>query len=150
MFITVENENLFNSPAEALVNPVNCVGVMGAGLALQFRINYPENYGFYRRECELSNLLPGHCLLFKEKGKWIINFPTKNDWREASKSEYIYFGCKDLENLLVYHDIKSVAIPALGCGLGKLNWKNVKETIETALKNVSEFVDIYLYPPKGK
>lgn len=120
------------SKAEAIINPVNCVGVSGKGLALQFKESYPLNYRHYREACESGKLKIGRVHVFStgmENPKYIINFPTKNHWREKSKLEYIELGLEDLKKQILNRKIKSIALPKLGCGLGGLSWKDVKPLI---------------------
>jgi O-acetyl-ADP-ribose deacetylase (regulator of RNase III) len=127
MYILTQG-NLLLAHTEAIVNPVNTVGVMGKGLALQFRNAYPENYREYKQACELGYLSPGkmfiHCLPDK---RYIINFPTKRHWSKPSRMDYIALGLKALVADVQRLGIKSVAIPPLGCGLGGLPWVIVKE-----------------------
>lgn len=123
--------NIFDSEMEALVNPVNCVGVMGAGLAKQFRERFPENYEIYRSYCNREILKPGFCFAVLENGKWIINFPTKNHWKDKSKIEWVEEGLLFVKNNFPF----SIAFPKLGCGLGGLNWWEVKPLIEKYMEN---------------
>lgn len=125
------------------MNPVNCVGVMGAGLARQFRDKYPKNYVAYSIACANKECTIGTVFPFKENGKLIVNFPTKNDWRFPSRIEYIEKGLPSLLAVLAYNNIKSVAIPQLGCGLGGLNWKDVKPLILETFKDIEIELDIY-------
>jgi O-acetyl-ADP-ribose deacetylase (regulator of RNase III) len=139
--------NIFDSKADALVNAVNTVGVMGKGIALEFKNRYPENYKVYKSACDKGTLKTGYVLVVTESdGKIIINFPTKAHWKDASKYEYIEDGLKDLRNKIEEQSLKSIAIPALGCGLGGLKWDVVKVMIEIALGNIE--TDIYVYEPQ--
>lgn len=141
--------DLLKSQAEALVNTVNCEGYMGKGIAYQFKLQFPENNIAYVKACSANLLAPGKMFSFKEKGKIIINFPTKNKWREKSKIEYILNGLDDMISTIQEEDIHSIAIPPLGCGNGGLNWSEVKEIIEGKLKNISNEVEIYVYEPSA-
>ena len=121
--------NLFESDAFALVNTVNCEGFMGKGIAYQFKMRYPEMNDEYVKKCKSSKLKPGVLHIFLTGSKLIINFPTKNKWREKSKMEYISAGLDELVKLMTDRNIKSIAIPPLGCGNGGLNWCDVKTLI---------------------
>ena len=116
-----------------LVNPVNCVGVMGAGLAKKFKLMFPENYIFYRKN--YRSLKPGKLLIYRGE-KTIINFPTKTHWREKSKIEYITTGLAEVEKL---ETDEFIFIPALGCGLGGLSWDKVRPEILKLKKNLVVF-----------
>lgn len=141
--------DIFDQDVDALVNPVNCVGVMGAGLAKQFKIRYPNMFNWYKKECENDQFNIGEILYYfsSEDKKWIINFPTKKHWKDQSTLEYIEEGLKGLCVDLVFEkniEIDSIAIPALGCGLGGLNWNDVKKLIYEYLSNVNFDVIIVL------
>jgi O-acetyl-ADP-ribose deacetylase (regulator of RNase III) len=139
--------NIFDTEADALVNPVNCVGVMGKGLALQFKARYPLNFQLYAKACKKGEMKPGALLVVREDdGKNIFNFPTKRHWRDKSRLDDIRDGLKDLANWMeTAQFIRSVAIPPLGCGLGGLNWLSVKQLIEQTLSAVQK--PIYVYEP---
>ena len=141
------NGNIFESKATALVNAVNTVGVMGKGIALEFKNRYPENCKIYKTTCDNGELKTGTVLAVKESdGKMIINFPTKAHWKDASKYEYIKDGLKAMKHKMEEQDLKSIAMPALGCGLGGLKWKIVKGLIENELSSTN--ADIYVYEPQ--
>lgn len=138
------------STAEALVNTVNTVGVMGKGIALQFKEEFPENFAIYQTACSSGNLIPGKLLITREINsqgieKIIVNFPTKLHWRNPSKYEYIKDGLSELVKAISEHNIKSIAIPPLGCGNGGLNWNIVKKMTVEALESID--ADIYIYEP---
>lgn len=141
--------NIFNSKCQALVNPVNCVGVMGAGLALKFKQKFPNNFSSYYHACKNDKLKPGMIHAFQEKSDLcILNLATKAHYRENSKVKYILNGLDSLTIWLhLYDGIKSIAIPAIGCGLGGLNWLRVKRLIEMAFEDYPE-IEVELYPPK--
>ena len=139
--------DLLLSSASALVNTVNCEGAMGKGIAYQFKQQYPENFKDYRRVCQSGALRPGKLHTFHEGSKLIINFPTKDCWRNPSKMEYIESGLDELTQLICSHNIKSIAIPPLGCGNGGLAWAEVRKVIEHKLSNVSQGREIFLYEP---
>lgn len=142
--------NILESKAQALVNTVNTVGVMGKGLALQFKEAFPDNYNIYRRICKAGQLHPGQ-MLITEIGrldcpnKYIVNFPTKTDWRKPSEYIYIKDGLKALRNEIEHRKISSIAIPPLGSRNGGLDWKIVKEMIVAELKDIE--CQIYIYQP---
>ena len=139
--------DLLKSDAQALVNTVNCEGYMGKGIAYQFKLVYPENNLDYVRVCKNGTLKIGKLHYFNEKGKTIINFPTKNKWRAKSKMEYIEVGMDELIKLIKLLDIKSIAIPPLGSGNGGLIWSEVKAVIESKLSVLSSDIDVYIYEP---
>ncbi|WP_297417304.1 macro domain-containing protein [Clostridium sp.] len=139
--------DLLKSSAEALVNTVNCEGYMGKGIAYQFKLQYPQNNTDYIKACKNGSLTVGKLHFFKEDGKIIINFPTKNKWRANSKIEYIEDGLDELVKLIQLLNIKSIAIPPLGSGNGGLIWAEVKTLIEHKLLEISNFVEIYIYEP---
>jgi O-acetyl-ADP-ribose deacetylase (regulator of RNase III) len=150
--INYKTGDLFNDNAEAIVNTVNCVGVMGRGIALQFKKRYPENFKEYEAKCKLGEMTPGRIFVFETNSfinpKYIINFPTKRHWRGASRIEDIESGLVDLSRVIKTYDIKSIAIPPLGSGLGGLDWLLVKSKIEAALIDI-EAVEINVYEPVG-
>lgn len=127
--------DLFAAEVEALVNPVNTVGVMGKGLALAFKQKFPANYAAYRNACKSGELTIGKMFVFDNTPaipRWLINFPTKRHFREASKLDDIRAGLVDLIEQLRDRTITSVAMPALGCGLGGLDWADVRPLIVDA------------------
>lgn len=147
MSIKYVNGNMFDSKAEALVNTVNCEGYMGKGIAYQFKQRFPENDKKYEEKCRMGELRPGTILCVNEGNRIIVNFPTKDKWREPSRIEYISDGLKSLKKEIDEHHIKSIAIPPLGCGNGGLLWDDVKKLIVGELQDAD--VDVYLYEPQG-
>lgn len=147
MGIISKDADIFQLPVVAIVNPVNTVGVMGSGLAAQFKKRFPLNYEIYKARCADGHLRVGRVLSVFESGKVIVNFPTKDDWRYLSKINYIEAGLWDLRRLLLESNLPSIAIPALGCGLGALDWAQVQPRIEEALGHFE--VPIYVIPPKA-
>jgi O-acetyl-ADP-ribose deacetylase (regulator of RNase III) len=143
--------NLLEADAEALVNAVNSVGVMGKGLALQFRRKFSEDYFLdYKRACQTGRLRPGKVhvyILEAETGpRIIVNFPTKDHWREKSRLEHIESGLQNLIETIKKHRIETIAMPALGCGLGGLEWKDARPLIEAAFTKLPD-VEVFLYAP---
>jgi len=145
------NGDLLSAPAQALVNTVNTVGVMGKGVALQFRNAFPDNYQTYIAACKQGKVQIGK-ILVHDRGnfaqpRYILNFPTKKHWRHPSKLEYVQEGLVDLVRVIQEHDIASVAIPPLGVGNGKLDWEAVRLLIETAFRELPE-VEVLVYSPQ--
>ncbi len=135
---------MFDEPTEAVVNTVNCVGVMGKGVALEFKRRWPDNFKAYKRMCDEKKLAPGRMFIFDNnlldsaKRRILINFPTKQHWRSQSKIEYIKDGLIDLVQQIRRLGIKSVVLPPLGCGNGGLEWAEVKPLIEDAAGELPE------------
>ena len=129
--------DLFESPAKVLVNTVNTRGVMGKGIALRFKQIYPEMFKQYRNQCERRNLTIGKLLLYKTPHKWILNFPTKENWRDPSRPEYIEAGLKKFRESFSRIGAASYAFPMLGCGNGGLDFEEqVRPLIERYLGNL--------------
>lgn len=142
--------NILDSKAEALVNTVNTVGVMGKGIALQFKKTYPNNFKAYSQACKDEQIDIGKLFVTKDRNlstgeKYIINFPTKKNWRKPSEYEYIEKGLEDLLNVIDTYKIKSIAIPPLGAGNGGLDWQKVKKIISKYLDQVD--AEILVYEP---
>lgn len=145
--ITYTTGNIFDSGAECLVNTVNCEGYMGKGIAYQFKLRYPENNKDYVRACKSGELRIGTIHWFTEDGKLIVNFPTKNKWREKSQMSYVEGGLDLLVELIKDKEVKSIAIPPLGCGNGGLVWGEVKQVVEKKLNPIIGKCDITVYEP---
>jgi O-acetyl-ADP-ribose deacetylase (regulator of RNase III) len=145
--------NLLQAPVEALVNTVNEVGVMGKGIAMMFRDAFPENTRVYEEACRQKEVHVGRMLVTRNKTlegeRWVINFPTKKHWRNPSKIEWIREGLKDLARVIRENGIRSVAVPPLGCGNGRLDWEQVRHEIESALGAIPG-VDILVYGPTAE
>jgi O-acetyl-ADP-ribose deacetylase (regulator of RNase III) len=139
--------NLLESNAFALVNTVNCEGYMGKGIAYQFKMRFPEMNAEYVKQCMSHKLRPGKLHTYAEGSKLIVNFPTKDKWREKSKMEYITSGLDELVKLIKEKQIPSIAIPPLGSGNGGLIWSEVKQIIIQKLGCLDDTVDIYIYEP---
>lgn len=144
--------DILKEDAEALVNTVNCVGVMGRGIALQFKNAFPDNFEAYAAACKKNEVQPGRMFVYETERltnpRYIINFPTKRHWRGKSRIEDVEAGLKALVEVIRRYDIRSIAIPPLGSGLGGLDWTVVKPRIEKALKHLTD-VDIFIYEPKN-
>lgn len=147
-----ETGDILTADVAALVNPVNCVGAMGRGLALQFKRAFPENFRAYAAACARGEVRPGRMFLFETgtpaNPRYIVNFPTKRHWRARSRMEDIEAGLDALADLLRERDIGSVAVPPLGSGLGGLDWGSVRQRIEEALGGL-EGVDVIVFEPHG-
>ncbi|RKN20129.1 hypothetical protein D7147_14700 [Micromonospora musae] len=146
----IRHGNLLDADAEALVNAVNTVGVMGKGIALAFKRAYPANYAVYRAACAAGTVRLGQVFVYDSgvpgRHRYVINFPTKRHWRSRSQLADVTAGLADLVRVLREHRITSVAVPALGCGNGSLDWADVRPLIEAALADLPE-VRVHLYPP---
>ncbi|MBP5790996.1 MAG: macro domain-containing protein [Kiritimatiellae bacterium] len=146
---TIKKGDLLAESAEALVNTVNCVGVMGRGVALQFKKRFPENFKAYERACKNGDVVPGKMFVFETGALFpriIINFPTKRHWRQGSRMEDIEAGLADLVRVLRERGVSSVAVPPLGCGLGGLDWKIVRPKIAAALESVPGLSSVLFEP----
>ena len=149
MTVEYSDGDIFTCHAECLVNPVNTVGVMGKGLALMFKRKWPDNFETYRELCEMKKLETGSVHLYmtdEEDPLWIANFPTKAHWKDPSKIEYINEGLDCLKTLLETFDVGTVAIPALGCGLGGLSFDQVSNAIERVFGDSA--IKAIVFPPK--
>ena len=144
--------NLFDSDAQALVNTVNTEGVMGKGIALQFKERFPDNYKLYRDACKKNLVKVGQMFVTCEASldgeKIIVNFPTKTTWRKPSEYQYIEDGLKSLRNTIISMNIRSIAIPPLGSHNGGLDWHTVKKMIIEHLQDLDCL--IYLYEPSDE
>ena len=145
--------NIFEAEVVALVNPVNTVGVMSKGLALQFSKSFHEILPAYKDACKTGELVTGKVQVIElprlagmQGPKYVINFPTKQHWRNGSKIEFVQTGLHSLRKEIARHEIESIAIPSLGCGLGGLTWSDVRTEIESALGELTE-VQIVVYEP---
>ncbi|MEI9956252.1 MAG: macro domain-containing protein [Ferruginibacter sp.] len=141
--------NILDSSAEALVNTVNTMGVMGKGIALQFKKAYLNNYKAYEKACKNNEVQVGKMFVSLDRNvtgeKTIINFPTKTNWKKPSEYKYIEDGLEDLKEVIREREIKSIAIPPLGAGNGGLNWEKVKIMIEHELGKLD--IEVYVYEP---
>jgi Predicted phosphatase homologous to the C-terminal domain of histone macroH2A1 len=148
--ITETRGNLLDADVDALVNTINTVGVMGKGIALQFRRAYPEMFADYARAAKAGEVEIGRMHVWAtgqmSGPRYVINFPTKRHWRGASRLDYLEAGLADLVRVIKDLDIKSIAVPPLGCGNGGLAWDAVEPVIRRAFDQVPD-VDVLLYPP---
>ena len=147
--VTVCRGDLFQSGAQTLTNAVNTVGVMGKGIALEFKKRFPKMYEDYLLRCEGGEVALGKPYLFKEtmSEKWILNFPTKEDWRNRSRLSSIQDGLAYLRDNIHEWGITSLAVPSLGCGLGGLEWTVVGPVIYRGLAQLD--IPVELYAPYG-
>jgi len=150
--IILTQGDILSADAEALVNTVNCVGVMGRGIALQFKKVFPDNFKHYKAACDKKELRPGkmfvHDLNSWHNPRYVINFPTKRHWKGKSRMGDIEAGLQTLAEEVLQRGIRSIAIPPLGCGLGGLHWADVRSKIEETFKDLTD-VQILLYEPTG-
>lgn len=150
--IELTQGDILNADTEALVNTVNCVGIMGRGIALQFKKAFPENFQAYEAACKVGQVQPGKMFVYDlnrlYNPRFIINFPTKRHWRNNSRMEDIQAGLTDLIQVVQRYHIQSIAIPPLGCGLGGLRWDDVKPLITEAFQSVPD-ATVFLFEPAG-
>jgi O-acetyl-ADP-ribose deacetylase (regulator of RNase III) len=150
--IEYKTGDILAEDAEALVNTVNCVGIMGRGIALQFKNAYPANFKFYKQACDRQLVQPGRMLVFESdrlsNPRYIVNFPTKRHWRGRSRLEDIDSGLRALVEEIKIRNIRSIAVPPLGSGLGGLDWAIVRPRIENALSAIHN-LKVVIYEPNG-
>lgn len=147
MLIKFEKGDMFKSGADCLINTVNCEGYMGKGIAYQFKLQFPENNLSYVKACKSGELRIGTIHCFVEKGTTIINFPTKDKWRESSKLRYIEVGLDAFLNVLPDLKVKTIAVPPLGCGNGGLDWEEVKALLLEKIAAIQENYIFLIYEP---
>ncbi len=155
--ISYTQGNLLEADAEALVNAVNTVGVMGKGIALMFKQAFPANFKAYAAACKAGEVEIGRMFVTERPAverpertgpRWIVNLPTKQHWRHPSQIDWIDAGLHDLQRVIREHDIRSIAIPPLGCGLGGLPWPLVRDRIARFAIEL-ENVRVIVYAPAG-
>ncbi len=150
--LSEEDGSLLDADAEAIVNTVNTVGVMGKGIALQFKQAYPDNFHAYEAACRRGEVRLGKMFTYEtgllSNPSFIINFPTKGHWRARSRLDDIKEGLADIRRVIRDRNIRSIAIPPLGCGNGGLDWGDVRPLIMEALGDLPD-VHVMIYPPKG-
>ena len=159
--ISLRRGNLFDSEMQTLCNTVNVVGVMGAGIAKEFKFRYPEMFEEYKDMCAQQKVIPGEPYCWKpaddgayrvadDGAHWVLNFPTKKHWRHPSKIEWLESGLQYLQENYLRWGIVSLAVPALGCSLGKLSWEQVRPLMEKYLSEMDIPVEIYEPLPSRK
>jgi O-acetyl-ADP-ribose deacetylase (regulator of RNase III) len=150
--ISFKQGNLLQENAEALVNTVNCVGVMGKGVALQFKQAFPENFQKYKKACTSKEVKSGQMFIVPTNQllppRYIINFPTKRHWKEKSQLADIQAGLEALVKDVQRLEIQSIAIPPLGCGNGGLDWDVVRPLIEEAFEQLPD-VEVIIFAPQA-
>ncbi len=151
--VTYTQGNLLEADVDAVVNTVNTVGIMGKGIALMFKEQFPRNFEAYTRACDAGEVRVGKMFVTENKElfgpRWIINFPTKTHWRVKTKIEWVEDGLKDLVRVIREKKIHSIAIPPLGCGNGGLDWNDVRPLIEASLADL-DGVNAIVYEPTSK
>jgi O-acetyl-ADP-ribose deacetylase (regulator of RNase III) len=143
--IKIIQGNIFDSDMQVIVNPCNCLGVCGKGLALEFKKRYPKYYKVYREICLREQLDTGKLFLYKNNNPWILSFPTKKHWRNPSKIEYIESGLDYFNQRYKDWEVGSIAFSALGCQNGGLSWDRVRPIMINKLGNLD--IEIELYVP---
>lgn len=148
----ISNQNILDANVEAIVNPVNCVGTMGKGLAREIGLKFPRILARYQSQCRMKLILPGVPYAVRVASEhhpnWIINFPTKDHWRNPSQIEWIWCGMDLLVNIVILKEINSIAIPALGCGNGGLSWEDVRPVMVRAMSDPGmKRVNVLIYEP---
>jgi len=154
MSLVFRRGDMFACPAEAIVNTVNCVGVMGKGVALEFKRRWPDNFRAYRKLCESGELRPGRVFVYEQADlfggdgrRFLVNLPTKDHWRDPSRIEWIEAGLEDFASQARDLAMKSVVIPPLGCGNGGLDWAKVRPLIEGKLAELARHAEITVFEP---
>lgn len=151
--ITLARGDILKADTEAIVNTVNCVGIMGRGIALQFKKAFPANFKYYEAACKREEVKPGSMLIYDTGSmvnpRYLVNFPTKRHWKGNSRIEDVRAGLEDLLRGIQRLNIKSIAIPPLGCGLGGLEWSDVLPLIKQILSPLGDSVDVVVYEPAG-
>lgn len=150
MSVKILTENIFTTACEVLVNPINCVGVMGAGIALEYRLRYPEMYTRYVALCEQNKIDIGLLWLYKGKDKSILNFPTKKHWKNPSKEEYLHEGLRKFVDTYKEKGIQSIAFPMLGADKGGIFPERSLNIMRTYLDPLDINIEIYQYDPNAK
>ncbi|KKR00036.1 MAG: Appr-1-p processing domain protein [Candidatus Woesebacteria bacterium GW2011_GWB1_39_12] len=141
--------NIFDSDCDILVNTINCVGVMGKGVALECKKRFPQNFKEYWKACKDEQIHPGEIFIFQENGKTIINLATKNHWKNSSRLEWVEKGTIALARLLRASGGSTIAIPPLGCGNGNLKWQDVRPILEKYLSDIPD-VEICIFEPESE
>ncbi len=150
MSVKIVTGNIFTTECQVLVNAINCVGVMGAGIALECRLRYPEMHEKYIQLCDKHKIDIGLLWLYKCPERWILNFPTKKHWKYPSKKEYLHAGLQKLCDSYQARGIKSIAFPLLGADKGGIPTEESMSIMQSYLRNIDIPVEIYKYDPKAK
>lgn len=145
--VTYVTGDIFRSPAQVITNTVNCVGVMGAGIALEFKKRYPDLFNDYKQRCQKGEVIAGRPYLFENDKVQVLNFPTKRHWKNNSDINDIEDGLKYLAEHHADMGIFFLALPPLGCGLGGLEWASVKTLIDKHLGPLPD-LEVLVYEPK--
>ncbi len=147
MAVKIITGNIWTSSAQTIVNTVNCEGVMGAGIALESRLRFPEMFEKYKEICAKGLLRPGLLWLYQDASRWILNFPTKDSWKQPSREEYLHEGLKKFCDTYSEKKIQSIAFPLLGASLGGINPERALQIMEYYLTPLALDIEIYHYDP---
>jgi len=150
MPVKVISGNIFTTKCKTIVNTVNCVGIMGAGIALECRLRYPEMFNKYIELCRENKLSIGLLWLYKADDRWILNFPTKKHWKFPSKKEYLHAGLKKFVDTYESREIKSIAFPLLGADKGGIAPQESLNIMESYLSPLPIDIEIYRYDQQAK
>lgn len=152
MNLKIIKGNIFTTDSQTLVNPINCVGVMGAGIALEYRFRYPDMFKRYKTICDDKQMVIGKLWLFKPQDdrKWVLNFPTKKDWKYPSKPEYLKLGLEKFLHTYTQKGIRSIAFPLLGSAKGGISESLSLSIMQQYLERCDIPVDIYKYDAKAQ
>jgi len=150
MSVQIVTGNIFTSECQTLVNTVNCVGVMGAGIALECRLRYPEMHDKYVTLCDENKIDIGLLWIYKSQKKWLLNFPTKKHWKYPSKKEYLHAGLKKFCSTYKERGIQSIAFPLLGADKGGIPQEDSLNVMRSYLDKIDLDIEIYRYDPKAK
>ncbi len=150
MSVKIITGNIFTTNCKVIVNTVNCVGVMGAGIALECRLRYPEMNDKYIKLCNESKINIGMLWIYKSPEKWVLNFPTKKHWKYPSKEEYLHAGLKKFCDTYKERGIESIAFPLLGADKGGINHEESLGIMKSYLDEIDLYVEIYKYDPSAK
>ncbi len=150
MSLKVITGNIFTSNCQTIVNTVNCVGVMGAGIALEYRLRYPEMHEKYINLCSNKQINIGTLWIYKTPERWILNFPTKTHWKYPSKIEFLHAGLEKFISTYEEKGIKSIAFPLLGADKGKIPEQQSLTLMMDYLERANLDIEIYKYDPNAK
>jgi len=147
MSLSIFSGNIFTTKCQTIVNTVNCVGVMGAGIALECRLRWPEMFGKYTELCSRHEIDIGKSWLYKTSDRWILNFPTKKHWKDPSREEFLHAGLKEFMRTYNENQIGSIAFPLLGAQHGGISPYRSQKIMESYLQKCEIPVEIYKYDP---